>query len=73
MPPLLRRFSCARLYRFCMWLWPITFLAFPILSWLAKYEMDDLGHMIDIRIRLWLWIGIGVSLAFSRVACLAFS
>ncbi|KAI5122039.1 hypothetical protein M0805_006024 [Coniferiporia weirii] len=74
LPLFLRTVSCAKLYKFCMGLWPFTFLFLPPLSWLARARFGTSVANIDVYDeRHALWLGIGIALALSRVACLAFS
>ncbi|EJD05792.1 MFS general substrate transporter [Fomitiporia mediterranea MF3/22] len=74
MPILLRRVSCARLYKTCMGIWPLAFLSLPPLNWVARTGFDDATQAIGkSEVNLLLWLGIGTALALSRVACLAFS
>ncbi|TDL27292.1 MFS general substrate transporter [Rickenella mellea] len=77
MPPLLRTFNSARLYKFCMAIWPYAFLVLPVLNLLARANLEDAGvgtgEVVNTRVNAFLWIGIGCALAMSRVACLAYS
>ena len=74
MPILLRRVSCAKLYKVSMGLWPLAFLSLPPLNWIARTGFDDATQAVSRPdVRTVLWVGIGVALAISRIACLAFS
>lgn len=70
MPIALRNFSCTKLYKFCIGLWPFTFLLLPLLNWIASVDPDASANS---HVRQLLWLGIGLILAISRVGCLAFS
>jgi len=74
MPFLLRRFDHAKMYNFCMAIWPYCFVLLPGLNIIARMGAFDesTGH-IDGVTKFWLWIGIGVLLTMTRSACLAFS
>ncbi|KLO14164.1 MFS general substrate transporter [Schizopora paradoxa] len=73
MPILLRHFNCSRLYKFCMSIWPLTFVLLPILNGIAKLGYDEDHNFMDSDTAVAVWIGIGIVLALSRIACLAFS
>jgi len=78
MPSLLRRIAPVTAYKFCMKLWPIAYIALPLLNILARAglqvnefepEVETLKPVYAVAV----WIGIGACLAFTRVANLAFS
>ncbi len=73
MPFLLRNFSCSRLYKFCMGIWPLTFVLLPVLNGVAKIGYDEVHNVMAKDIAVAVWIGIGFALAMSRIASLAFS
>ncbi|EAU88341.2 hypothetical protein CC1G_05107 [Coprinopsis cinerea okayama7 len=60
LPTLLVRFEPARLYNFCMWLWPLCYIVLPALR-------------VIVHSPFLLWVAIGFVLTVSRVACLAYS
>lgn len=74
MPYLLRRFDNARMYNFCMGLWPFCFVLLPGLNILACMGTADLTTgELNPATKTLVWIGIGVILTISRSAALAFS
>lgn len=73
MPTLLRTFDISKMYAFCMNLWPFTFIALPLLNFLARSGTDATTGLIDSQTQVQLWIGIALVLGISRVASLAFS
>ncbi|KAH6918730.1 major facilitator superfamily domain-containing protein [Coprinopsis sp. MPI-PUGE-AT-0042] len=60
MPTVLRKFDTAKVYNFCMWMWPLCYLLLPVL------------HIL-LHSKYLLWVSIAVLLGISRVACLAYS
>ncbi|KAG8217332.1 major facilitator superfamily domain-containing protein [Butyriboletus roseoflavus] len=70
---LLRTFDCAKMYNFCMGLWPYTYIALPILNVIARRGIDGETGQMDAYTTATLWIGIAVVLALSRVGALAYS
>ena len=74
MPFLLRHFDHARMYNFCMGLWPACFVLLPGLNFLAAAGARDVqtGELAPATAAA-LWVAIGTILTISRVACLAFS
>ena len=74
MPYLLRRFDNARMYNFCMGLWPFCFVLLPGLNILARLGSADLATgELDPAMKTFVWMGICVILTISRAAALAFS
>ena len=74
MPFLLRRFDHARMYNFCMGLWPFCFVLLPGLNLLARAgALDAQTGALDPATHAFIWLGIGVILFLSRVAALSFS
>lgn len=70
---LLRTFDCAKMYNFCMGLWPYTYIALPILNLIARSGVHDETGQMDPYTTATLWTGIAIVLAFSRVGALAYS
>lgn len=74
MPYLLRRFDNARMYNFCMGLWPFCFVLLPGLNLLACLgATDPVTGALDPATKTLVWMGICVILTISRAAALAFS
>lgn len=73
MPYLLRRFDHAKMYNFCMGLWPYSFVLLPGLNLIARTGVDELTGQILPSTKVLVWIGIAGLLAVTRTACLAFS
>ncbi|OSD01624.1 MFS general substrate transporter [Trametes coccinea BRFM310] len=74
MPFLLRRFDHARMYNFCMGLWPFCFVLLPGLNFLARWgAVDPLAGELAPATEALVWVGIAVILSISRTAALAFS
>ncbi|KAJ7889955.1 major facilitator superfamily domain-containing protein [Mycena olivaceomarginata] len=74
MRTLLRTFDIARMYIFCMAVWPFTFILVPFLNIIARMGQDSepYGSRSSLS-AVFLWSGITLSLTCSRVACLAYS
>ncbi|KAI0748012.1 MFS general substrate transporter [Daedaleopsis nitida] len=74
MPFLLRRFDHARMYNFCMGLWPFCFVLLPGLNILARLGAVDVitGELAPGTHGL-VWLGITIILLISRAGALAFS
>ncbi|KAI1795984.1 MFS general substrate transporter [Ganoderma leucocontextum] len=74
MPYILRRIDNARMYNFCMGLWPFCFVLLPGLNILARMGAADLATgELDPTTNALVWLGICVILTISRTAALAFS
>ncbi|TCD61670.1 hypothetical protein EIP91_008092 [Steccherinum ochraceum] len=76
MPYLLRRFDHAKMYNFCMSIWPYCYVFLPGLNVIAQLgEIDEVTGHVDARTKAMLWVGIGclLTLARTRSAGLAFS
>lgn len=69
---LLRTFDSAKMYNFCMALWPYTFLVLPILNLIARAGLDETTGELGTTIVALLWVGIAFVLMLSKVACLAY-
>lgn len=70
---LLRTFDCAKMYNFCMGLWPYTYIALPILNVIARNGIDNETGQMDVYTIATLWTGIATVLVLSRVGGLAYS
>ncbi|KAF9239644.1 major facilitator superfamily domain-containing protein [Melanogaster broomeanus] len=57
---LLRTFDCAKMYNFCMGLWPYAFAAFPILNAIARGGLDEETGQFGAFTAAMLWIGIAI-------------
>ena len=75
MPYLLRRFDHAKMYNFCMGIWPYSFVLLPGLNLIAQtgLMMEGDGSILNPHAKTLVWIGAGIVLASVRVACLAYS
>ncbi|KAI0928815.1 hypothetical protein AcW2_004698 [Taiwanofungus camphoratus] len=72
MPYLLRRFDHARMYNFCMGIWPLAYALLPGLNLIARGGLDAEGQITPTA-RAFVWIGIALLLGLARTACLAYS
>ncbi|KAH7889900.1 major facilitator superfamily domain-containing protein [Phlebopus sp. FC_14] len=70
---LLRTFDCAKMYNFCMALWPYTYLSLPILNLIACKGLDEVTGTFDESTTAMLWTGIAIVLGMSKAAGLAYS
>lgn len=70
---LLRTFESAKLYNFCMGLWPYTFLVLPILNLIARAGSDETTGELGTATIAFLWVGIAFVLMLTKVASLAYS
>ncbi|KAF8742716.1 hypothetical protein AX14_002525 [Amanita brunnescens Koide BX004] len=73
LPSLLNMFDIAKLYNFCMLLWPFAFAVFPFLNSIAVNGIDSSTGSISSSASVPLWIGVATALSLSRIGCLAFS
>jgi hypothetical protein len=73
MPYLLRTFDSAKMYNFCMGLWPYTFLVLPILNIIARVGLDETTGEIGANTVAFLWTGIAFVLLLNKIAGLAYS
>ncbi|KAF8558452.1 MFS general substrate transporter [Imleria badia] len=69
---LLRTFDCAKMYNFCMGLWPYTYIGLPILNAIARNGIDEETGQLNAYTTATLWIGIAIVLTFSRISVLSF-
>ncbi|KAG1749005.1 major facilitator superfamily domain-containing protein [Suillus paluster] len=70
---LLRTFDSAKMYNFCMALWPYTFLILPVLNLIARAGLDETTGELGTPAVALLWVGIAFVLMLSKVASLAYS
>lgn len=73
MPAILRRVDHARMYHFCMKIWPFTFLSLPILNIIARHGIVPGTTQLDPFTIITLWACITVILCMTRIAFLAYS
>ncbi|OBZ75636.1 hypothetical protein A0H81_04450 [Grifola frondosa] len=73
MPYLLRRFDHAKMYNFCMSLWPYCFVLLPGLNLIARTGVDEATGALRPATQAMVWLGIACLLTVTRIACLAFS
>ncbi|KAK2467032.1 hypothetical protein APHAL10511_001290 [Amanita phalloides] len=73
LPSLLNIFNNAKLYSFCMALWPFAFAVLPFLNSIAVIGMDPSTGTINPYAFAPLWVGIAVALSIARFSCIAFS
>ncbi|KAH8107026.1 MFS general substrate transporter [Cristinia sonorae] len=74
MPYLLRRFDHAKMYNFCMAIWPYCYVLLPGLNLIARAgTIDEVTGHVDPTTKTFLWLGIGCLLLLARSAGLAFS
>ena len=73
MPAILRRVNHARMYHFCMKIWPFTFLSLPVLNIIVRHGILPGTTELDPFAILTLWACITVILCMTRVAFLAYS
>ncbi|KAH7909720.1 major facilitator superfamily domain-containing protein [Hygrophoropsis aurantiaca] len=70
---LLRTFDCAKMYNFCMSLWPYTFALLPILNFIARRGLDETTGNLNTTAVALLWLGIAIVLGISKIGALAYS
>ncbi|THH20372.1 hypothetical protein EW146_g974 [Bondarzewia mesenterica] len=79
MPTVLARCDHARVYNFCMALWPYVFCVIPLLNIIARTGFpEQLGpgmilQNADARVQATVWCCIAALLGITRIATLAFS
>ncbi|KAI0797879.1 MFS general substrate transporter [Abortiporus biennis] len=74
MPFLLRRFDHAKMYNFCMAIWPYCYLILPGINILARMgTIDETTGNLDPFTRFWVWVCIAIALTLARSAGLSFS
>ncbi|EGN96080.1 hypothetical protein SERLA73DRAFT_185613 [Serpula lacrymans var. lacrymans S7.3] len=70
---LLRTFDCAKMYNFCMGIWPYTFAILPLLNIIARSGLDKTTGLLSTPTVALLWSGIACVLAMSKIGALAYS
>jgi hypothetical protein len=70
---LLRTFDPAKMYNFCMSLWPYTFLFLPFLNLIARAGLDETTGELGANTVALLWVGIAFILLLCKVAGLSYS
>ncbi|KAJ8592806.1 MFS general substrate transporter [Rhizopogon salebrosus TDB-379] len=70
---LLRTFDPAKMYNFCMSLWPYTFLFLPFLNLIARAGLDETTGELGVNTVALLWVGIAFILLLCKVAGLSYS
>jgi len=73
MPAILRRVNHAKLYHFCMKIWPFTFLSLPVLNIIARQGIAPGKNQLDLFTTITLWVCIALVLSMARIAFLAYS
>ncbi|KAG1882948.1 major facilitator superfamily domain-containing protein [Suillus subluteus] len=69
---LLRTFDSAKMYSFCISIWPYTFLVLPILNLIARAGLDETTGELGTTTVALLWVGIAFVLMLTKVCCLAY-
>ncbi|KAG1879286.1 major facilitator superfamily domain-containing protein [Suillus tomentosus] len=69
---LLRTFDAAKIYCFCMSLWPYTFLVLPVLNIIARAGLDETTGELGTTAVAFLWVGIAFVLLLTKAACVAY-
>jgi hypothetical protein len=69
---ILRRFEHAKIYHFCMSVWPFTFALLPLLNLIARSGYDSITGTISPDRTVVLWVGIAFVLALARIACFCY-
>jgi len=73
MPYLLRRFDHAKMYNFCMALWPFCYVLLPGLNIIARAGIEEATGEPSAAARAFIWMGIAGLLMLARTACLSYS
>ncbi|KAF9458664.1 major facilitator superfamily multidrug-resistance, DHA1 sub-family [Collybia nuda] len=73
MPVLLCRFDHARMYHFCVKIWPCTFIILPSLNILARLHVDQGTGHLDASIAPIIWTLIAMISCLARVGFLGYS
>ncbi|KAG1858426.1 major facilitator superfamily domain-containing protein [Suillus subalutaceus] len=69
---LLRTFDSAKMYSFCISIWPYPFLVLPILNLIARAGLDETTGELGTTTVALLWVGIAFVLMLTKVCCLAY-
>ncbi|KAG1819574.1 major facilitator superfamily domain-containing protein [Suillus subaureus] len=70
---LLRTFDSAKMYSFCMGIWPYTFLVLPLLNLIARAGLDETTGELGTATVALLWVGIAFVLMLTKIASLAYT
>jgi len=73
MPYLLRTFDKAKVYHFCMCLFPCMFIVLSTLNLIARRGYDETAGIIDSHTTGLLWAGIVLVLLMSRIVNLSYA
>jgi hypothetical protein len=73
MPYLLRTFDKAKVYHFCMCLFPCMFIVLSTLNLIARSGYDEASGVIDSHTTGLLWAGIALVLLMSRIVNLSYA
>ncbi|KAG6379111.1 major facilitator superfamily domain-containing protein [Boletus reticuloceps] len=69
---LLRTFDCAKMYNFCMGLWPYAYTVLPILNVIARSGIDEGTGQLGPYTTAALWTGIAIALTLARAGTVAY-
>ncbi|TDL24544.1 MFS general substrate transporter [Rickenella mellea] len=79
-PPMQRRYGCIGLYRRVMFIWPVAYAMFPLINFIARHSMPDLGDDFlqqslgaTIPAGFIVWTCIACLLIAVRVAWMSYS
>ncbi|KIM77976.1 hypothetical protein PILCRDRAFT_794993 [Piloderma croceum F 1598] len=72
MPYLLQTFDKAKMYNFCMCLFPFMFIVLSTLNLIARSGYDEVTGIMNSHTTGLLWAGIALVLSMSRFVCLSF-
>ncbi|KIM87578.1 hypothetical protein PILCRDRAFT_815139 [Piloderma croceum F 1598] len=73
MPYLMRTFDKAKVYNFCMCLFPFMFIVLSMLNLIARRGYDEVTGVMNSHTTGLLWAGIALVLSMSRVVNLSFA
>lgn len=71
-PWLLRTFSVDMMYKRCLGIYPFLFASLPMLNYVARMGVDEMGVLVAPWVKYVVWGGVIVVLMMSRIAMLAF-
>jgi hypothetical protein len=73
MPYLMRTFDKAKVYNFCMCLFPFMFVVLSTLNLIARSGYDEVTGVMNSHTTGLLWAGIALVLSMSRFVNLSFA
>lgn len=73
MPYLLRTFDKAKIYKFCMCLFPLMFVTLSTLNFVARSGYDEVTGIVNSHATGLVWAGIALVLSMSRFVNLSFA